>query len=355
MNNIMTIFFSLFTMINSQLMIPGSQTDEHNCVLDGGYEWCESTQRCQRTWEEDCLMNVDFCHSSNVQTCRMACEDPVCPQQQCAMRTENCCDYTCVSSDIDLNLQECNSECPNIPCPMPAISPQCRIIQNDIVDHCGCSSGCPTVDCSTRPVIMWLREGETCGGLLPYGMSRSCDEGLECVNTMGPMVADAPGTCQPLCDTFRDYWGNCVDKSCSVWFDGCNTCDISDNTLTGCTEVMCSKNDESHCVQRKNNIPQNCLTWYDGCNSCSVDKGVIGECSLMYCFTENEPYCQTFTIDDLNVGEICYRFCEDLSQTYIDRRTECPDGSSCISQSQTEISFDTCGDRAYRCIPYNGH
>ena len=48
----LTIFFSLFAVINSQLAIPGSQTDEHNCVLDGGYEWCESTQRCQRPWEE---------------------------------------------------------------------------------------------------------------------------------------------------------------------------------------------------------------------------------------------------------------------------------------------------------------
>lgn len=353
MNKMITIFFSLFTVINSQVIIPGSQRDDHNCVLDGGYEWCESTQICQRPWEDECLVNVDYCSSSNVQTCRRACEEPMCSEDQCAMRIGNCCDYTCVSTNIDLNIQECDTECPMIPCPMPAISPHCSIVQNDNVDHCGCSTGCPTIDCSTHQNI--VGEGESCGGFMPYGMSGVCGDGFECANTMGPMIADAPGTCQPICDTFRDYWGNCVDITCSVWFDGCNTCDISDNTLTGCTEMMCSKRSETHCIQRKNNIPQNCLTWYDGCNTCSVEKGVIGACTLMYCFTENEPYCQTFTTDNLNIGDICYRFCEDNSQNSINRRNDCPDGSSCISQLQTEVSFDTCGDGAYRCIPYNGH
>ena len=30
-------------------------------------------------------------------------------------------------------------------------------------------------------------------------------------HTMGPMIADAPGTCLPICNTIRDNWGNCVD------------------------------------------------------------------------------------------------------------------------------------------------
>jgi hypothetical protein len=348
----LTIFFSLFAVINSQLAIPGSQTDEHNCVLDGGYEWCESTQRCQRPWEEDCFVNVDYCSSSNIQGCRMACPEPLCSHDECAMRVENCCDYTCVSNDLPI--QECNGACPPpTPCPMPAILPHCRVVQSNIIDHCGCSTGCPTIDCSTHQNI--VNEGGSCGGFMPYGMAGVCDEGLECANTMGPMIADAPGTCQPICDTFRDYWGNCVDISCHSWFDGCNTCDISDNTLTGCTEEMCMKRGESHCVEEKNGIPLNCLTWYDGCNTCSVENGNIGACSLMYCFTQNEPHCETFTTEGLNIGDICSRFCEDMSQSYIDRIDDCPDGSSCISQSLSEISFDTCGNRAYRCIPYNGH
>ena len=50
---ILTIFASL-NPIKAQLTVPGSQTDEHNCVLDGGYQWCERAQACQRIWETPC-------------------------------------------------------------------------------------------------------------------------------------------------------------------------------------------------------------------------------------------------------------------------------------------------------------
>ena len=57
---------------------PGSQTDTHGCVTDGGYQWCESTQLCQRTWELPCevSMHSEFCETSNAQTCRMNCPEP---------------------------------------------------------------------------------------------------------------------------------------------------------------------------------------------------------------------------------------------------------------------------------------
>ncbi len=32
----------------------GGETGEHGCMLMAGYTWCESKQRCLRTWEEDC-------------------------------------------------------------------------------------------------------------------------------------------------------------------------------------------------------------------------------------------------------------------------------------------------------------
>ena len=246
---LITGFILLKDVMSQGLMIPGSQVDEHNCVLDGGYSWCDATQKCQRFWEEPCLDYVDFCQTSNVQMCRMACAEPECEQGQCAMRVGNCCDYTCVNSEIDLNVDKC-SECLQYPCPMPAIQSNCNVIQ-PVVDHCGCSSGCPTVDCSRNAVM----------------------------------------------DT----------------------------------------------------IPRNCLTWYDGCNTCSVLNGEIQACTLMMCFTQNEPYCQTFTTDKLHIGDICYRSCESLSQSYIDRRNDCPSNSECGTESEI-ISFDNCGSRALRCV-----
>lgn len=37
----------------------GGETDEHGCMLMAGYRWCESKQKCLRTWEEYCAEYKD--------------------------------------------------------------------------------------------------------------------------------------------------------------------------------------------------------------------------------------------------------------------------------------------------------
>lgn len=32
----------------------GGERDEHGCLGSAGYTWCESKQKCLRTWEEPC-------------------------------------------------------------------------------------------------------------------------------------------------------------------------------------------------------------------------------------------------------------------------------------------------------------
>ena len=82
------------------------------------------------------------------------------------------------------------------------------------------------------------QEGGICGGLMVPNMIHTCAEPLECVYTKGPMIADAPGTCHPKCETKRDAWGNCIPKNCEVWNDGCNTCQFHNNKLA-CSENKC--------------------------------------------------------------------------------------------------------------------
>ena len=89
-------------------------------------------------------------------------------------------------------------------------------------------------------------------------MSR-CMKGLDCANTMGPMIADAPGQCVPKCTTFRDQWGNCVPggansrNGCKTWFDGCNTCHVTVDRsthgghLTACTKKRCYRKGQAMC------------------------------------------------------------------------------------------------------------
>ncbi|MEM4272234.1 MAG: hypothetical protein QXH30_01475 [Candidatus Bilamarchaeaceae archaeon] len=54
-----------------------TQYDEHGCVPDGGYTWCEPLQKCIRPWEEECPSSGgetaiekkarEFCGKENVE------------------------------------------------------------------------------------------------------------------------------------------------------------------------------------------------------------------------------------------------------------------------------------------------
>ena len=94
---VFTLFFSSFA--SGQMM--GSQHDEHNCVTDGGYSWCESTSSCVRLWETPCpvaIPQTEICDNSPMQLCRMMCPEVNCESNECAMRQGSCCDYTCEST-----------------------------------------------------------------------------------------------------------------------------------------------------------------------------------------------------------------------------------------------------------------
>jgi hypothetical protein len=49
-------------------------------------------------------------------------------------------------------------------------------------------------------------------------------------------------------------------------------------------------------VANPNVIPHSCLSWFDGCNTCRVSNGVLRGCSRMMCFQEGNPHCLSFDI-----------------------------------------------------------
>jgi len=53
----------------------------------------------------------------------------------------------------------------------------------------------------------------------------------------------------------------------------------------------------------------------------------------------------------LERGDVCYRFCEDNSETFVNRRGDCPKDAPCSrpASSAGEMSFDSCGQRAHVC------
>ncbi|MFH0860175.1 MAG: hypothetical protein V1921_03145 [Candidatus Altiarchaeota archaeon] len=39
------------------------EKDEHGCMLWVGYSWCDSKQKCLKTWQEDCPLTEELCKS----------------------------------------------------------------------------------------------------------------------------------------------------------------------------------------------------------------------------------------------------------------------------------------------------
>ena len=239
-------FGSLFTIyVNSQI-IPGSQVDVsgHNCVIDGGYQWCEELSSCVRSWETSCpsLNDID------------ECSEPCPPPAPCP-----------IPEMSDININDC--------------------IVNNHLDNCGCQLRCPTYNCMSTKHCQF---------------STDCPDNQVCI---------------------RD----------------------SENLIYKCVEPV-------------NLIPDNCLTWHDGCNTCQVRDGRAEICTLMYCFQRTTPHCLSYSIqsDSLEIGDVCYRFCEDNSQETINRINDCPRGTICKSvfseHSVSMISYDSCDDRASTCL-----
>ena len=57
MKQILFGIFSLFQLATGQVALIGSMKDEHGCVTDGGYQWCESLNECVRPWMTPCPTN----------------------------------------------------------------------------------------------------------------------------------------------------------------------------------------------------------------------------------------------------------------------------------------------------------
>lgn len=360
-----TLLLSILSLSNAQMslgsqILVGSQRDDHDCVTDGGYQWCETTQSCIRPWMVHCEslsvpiptpiniidnnVEVDFCDNSPNQLCRMACELPMCQEGECAIRKGNCCEYTCQSIVYPTPLPQPITTLPhptdnNIPSNCLSWYDGCNTCQvlNGHVEACtlmmcftqgqpecrtyNLINNCRTdLDCDSehfcRPLsdnyngekhcVEYSHEGESCGGFVMPNYINRCHPSLECVNTMGPMIADAHGTCRNLCDEGeqRDQYGNCIDSGCDTWFDGCNTLNYVNGQYT------------------------------------STDR---------YCNTLEQARCVSETVN-LEINDICYRFCEDGSQSFINMKDLCPQGSNCVPSITTSyVSFDTCNVRAWRC------
>jgi len=249
---------------------PAPVPARHVCLLSAGYTWCATTRSCERQWETPCADNYRNC--ADCLKRQIDGENIACPPA---------CDLISPGEE-----ESCHCDPPPVCPPAP---PGCTAAP-PIVDSCGCVTECPAVTCG---------KGALCGGFA--AAITTCTPPLECVTRAGPLIADAPGTCEAPCATQRDAMGNCMEPGCSIWYDGCNSCRVTHvNGVMACTERWCARPGAAACLDR-----------------------------------------------DVRVGPgaICYRFCEDGSETPV--QAACMDGLECIPP--TGVHTDSCGESASRC------
>ena len=147
----------------------------------------------------------------------------------------------------------------------------------------------------------------------------------------------------------RDNHGCSIDGGYK-WCESSQSCIRPWMTECPLIKDNCHKDSYGNCVD------DNCRSWYDGCNTCMVsENGMLG-CTRMFCQNPRKAFCRSYTSlkkNTLQENDICYRFCEDGSQVTINKKDDCPSGTSCLSSTQSMISFDSCGTRAHRCLQNN--
>lgn len=81
-----------------------------------------------------------------------------------------------------------------------------------------------------------------------------------------------------------------IPSNCTSWFDGCNVCSVENSKLAACTRKMCFEDSQQppKCLafyndEKKQVIPASCTLWFDGCNRCVVSNGEIKGCTKMAC------------------------------------------------------------------------
>ena len=111
------VIISLIILNLPEKELVGGDKDEHGCIGSAGYQWCPSTEKCQRMWEEYCEEFADQYKANKIyclpeQRDSDFCTflyDPVCtfPEQR---TYPNSC-IACSNKSVEYYLEgECNEE-----------------------------------------------------------------------------------------------------------------------------------------------------------------------------------------------------------------------------------------------------
>ena len=372
------ILASLFGKVLSQQAMIGESLDSHNCMIDGGYTWCESTRNCIRMWETPCQDNYNNCDEclmmqrdgQNI-ACPTECDipmppvvqpmppiaidpmPPACPEVMCMMYCSN-------GHKVDSNgcqMCQCNDELPQPVADCVLEQPSCdgyTYLCPKLTEITNCNEG--GIDgYTTFQLSLVVKEnmnirniyalygdssnslyfppayqsptkfGDNIGGMNPVILRINPDSGFDSWITIGITDGDNSNIISSVGIDF-DQW---TDNTGISITDGAVFVTDPEDTLTDNNEYIIGQvtvRTESDFVAifnvqgktidtssisswteknirfplispeniERDTVPFNCESWYDGCNTCRVSNGQIGGCTRMMCFREDSPRCLNY-------------------------------------------------------------
>ncbi|MBN2330548.1 MAG: hypothetical protein JXC85_01925 [Candidatus Aenigmarchaeota archaeon] len=320
--------------VQEQPIIP--DTDEHGCILNEGYSWCEARQKCLRTWEQDCL-NLD-CDG-----CVEYCAGLGYLSGMCGMTSEagdlyvekaGCLD--CLVADSGCSeAGECNCYCLNE-----------TVIGGDKDEH----------GCLIAAGYLWCESKRKC--------LREWDE--EC-----PSEIFTAEECQAMGGSVLNIVGGdgCHDNETAV---GGVSDFISPNVCCLPKEKACTESggvvSSAMCCLSAGDFPSSCLIGACGCAPGNSHEVKTCDCGEGKCFDGNE--CRVNVIDFLTCAEAGNGILESYplqcrtpeGQTFVDELNYCssPDGVIMSLEDAKQIALGSeCVDGAqlteyYMCNFYTG-
>ena len=321
--------------VNSQSFI-GSQRDTHGCVLDGGYQWCDTTQKCQRPWSEPCpeMHHLERCTKD-------FCENPEdCPKckegYECKISEDMMCAGTCYGQCVPLSLGDSSKDClVSQPCSSEYV---CPFIKSCIKD------GIPGY--TTYILALRVKDQHISGIYALFGSEQHplyIPKAYHVPRLHTNIGGHPPIHSKMNSDSRYDSWltigvtdGNdgllsSIGIDFTKWSETTSEV-VSDGAVFAMNPLKMPRRKDyviaqitipTHVTEQlkanvqghfqnsektwkatniiftlgveKSRVPEDCISWYDGCNTCRVSQGDILGCTRMMCFKRGDPYCRKYS------------------------------------------------------------
>jgi putative hemolysin len=261
-----------------QPQLVGNDSDEHGCKASAGYSWCEASQKCIRSWEENCGKDCVTCPMYSPPAPGWCADGTVVPGEKdecdcqgppkcikaCTEEAKICPDGTAVGRNGENN-------CEFDPCP--------GIVGNDSDEH-GCKASAGYSWCESKQKCLRLWE-------------ESCEGGVGMPNPASVFCEAQGGTLEMKTDNENEgQIGICIlpgGVECDEWayFRGeCPasvTCTAEQKAAEACTlEYMPVCGDDG-------------VTYGNKCAACAskkIDSYVPGECPERTYVSRDPEQCQ---------------------------------------------------------------